>query len=311
MLVNMNNTDNYIKSDIENPIGFFEEFFPKGYFSLYYRMVIENEINKIVIIDDNIGDFLETTEVLTQPEVIQEQLTYLFWQEVKIIIEEQIEISVDYTKKAILQKDTPKAKKELIHTLFDKMSMIIDRIGQISIGNQFALDFQSILIDYYKKVNKEYPRYVSKSNSSYSKYLILPKEIKTAIYSLKMITPKLLKIKTLLQELKDYGFLEKNLSVDKFRQAFDGSLIEQPLNIKWMKVVNKECNIASIIQFLDLLKKREYIDSYHPYKRLSSIFVKNNGDKIINWKQANYREISNKYGKKKPLDDLKEILSKF
>lgn len=308
----MSNTDNYTKSDIENPIAFFEGFFPKGYLSLYLE-IINSNVKEIIIetIESTINSSTETSKVLTTPEEIHEQLMYLFWMNVKNTLEEQIEISVNYTKKSILQKDTPKAKKELVHTLFDKMSMIIDRVGQINIGNQFILDFQSALINYYKKVNKEYPRYISKSNSSYSKYLVLPKKNKAAIYSIKMIAPKLLNIKKLLQGLQSYGFVEESLSVSIFRQAFDGKEIQKPLNIKWMKTINKECNFASIIQFLDLLMEKEYIDSYQPYKRLSSIFVKNNGDKIINWKQASYRKISNELSKKKPLDDLEEIVRRF
>lgn len=311
MLVNMNNTDNYTKSDIENPIAFFEEFFPKGYFSLYYK-ITNLEIKEIVI--ETIGeakDISEGNKVLTTPEEIQEQLNYLFWVNVKSTLEEQVEISVNYTKKAVLQRDTPKAKKELVHTLFDKMSIIIDNVEKIQIGSQFTLDFQSVIVDYYKRVNKEYPRYVNKSNSSYSKYLNFTKKDKATIYSIKMIAPKLLNIKKLLQGLQSYGFVEESLSVSIFRQAFDGKEIQKPLNIKWMKTINKECNFASIIQFLDLLMEKEYIDSYLPYKRLSSIFVKNNGDKIINWKQASYRKISNKHSKKKPLDDLKEIVRRF
>ncbi len=316
----MSEENNYKKSSISNPIAFFEHFFPKGYLQQYHS-VLSMELKEVLVETDigydlNIGEPHKFySEKITSPEKMQELVFDSFTNHIESFIDREINISIRYTRESLLRRDSNSAKKGLIHTLFLKFAKIIDDVGTSLLYKKQTLTYQSVLINYIREIEQEYPKLITYSNSSYQKYLSKTAKKDSQVYSLKMSAPQLLKIGILLKGLKEHGFVEDKLSVHSFRKAFDGSQLEEPLNIKWVKIVNKECNFASILKLVELLVEKGYIqksnNSHELYRKLSHLFVKNDGSFINNWKQAKYRKTSNKFGKKTSLDELEKIIHSF
>lgn len=81
--------------------------------------------------------------------------------------------------------------------------------------------------------------------------------------------------------------MENILSIAIFEKAFDWSVLEAPLNIKWIKK-DKQFHNGSIAKMIMLLEEKGYI--LHPTdKQLAYIFVKGDGSLIDEknaWKKA-------------------------
>jgi hypothetical protein len=90
-----------------------------------------------------------------------------------------------------------------------------------------------------------------------------------------------------LDKLKEKGFVERNLDLTTFEKAFDGNILEEPLNIKWIKH-HRQYYIGSAAKMIQLLEEKNYITP-PTYKQLSYIFVKGDGSWINEntaWKNA-------------------------
>lgn len=328
MLVIMNNTDNYTKSDIENPIAFFEEFFPKGFDKFY-----NNFFNYIVTLqipsdfdykewDDEIAQYvIESNEeegyiivdytvfgrdIYSDHRPIEELIPYTLYFKDKLT--KQLDLEIDKSKKLTLEilliKDT-NAQKVFIHTLFSSIAYIIEHnIPQIC-NRKYKILCQNTLISFIREIIQRYPYLRTQGNTTYAKYFntnLSTNENK----ALQVRSDKLKYLPILFDKLKENGFIEKSLPFDLFKKAFDGNTIDEPLNIRWIKMKGTKMNyIASLAVMIDKMKEEQFIEPYQD-AQLSNIFVRQDGTsiKIGDWKS--FRQ-SGKKGNN-IIDDIDSIL---
>ena len=284
-------------STVQNPLGFFGGFFPNGFdrdFGNFFKMttapsyycpiaeleipncqyMIDYDIDEgyIVVID---YDFSRTDGV-----IVQSKFKRCLSVELSDVLEPEIENAIKLTENAILSNLN--AEKALLDNLLSNMAFIIDReVPKISLPKYIPL-CTTILRSYISEIEIKYSRYISRNKSTYLKYLT-PKNA-VINRSLSMRSDKLKNLGKLLQMLKEEGFVEQDLSLSLFRKAFDGSVIEKPLGIRWIKKRNGRTYHASISIMIDLLKEKGYI-SKSSNAQLSNIFVKWNDEPIKerNW----------------------------
>ena len=224
------------------------------------------------------------------------------------ILQPELENSLKLTNKALLQKDTVDSQKTFIHTLLSIMALIIDNdVPSISLKKYIPL-CQSLLTEYIQKVEQRYPDLISKEKTSYSKYLA-PKN-PTKNHSLKMIPSKFSRLSVLLEALKEQEFIEKNLPLETFKKAFDGSVLEKPLGIKWIKMSQGKCFYGSALELIEQLEKKKFIDKFNN-RQLSNIFIQRDGSLIIDWKGAKNRKNNTKKGRGDFLEDIEAIVNNF
>lgn len=329
MLVNMNNTDNYTKSDIDNPIAFFEEFFPKGFDKFYHDFYNYTSVMQIPCYsgerewdDEIMVHVIETNEeegyiivdytefgrdICSDFRPIEELIPYTLYFKDKLVkhLDLEIEKSKQIILEVLLTKDT-NTQKSFIHTLFSNIAYIIDyKIPQIC-NRKYKILCQNALISFMREIIQRYPYLRTQGNTSYAKYInanVGNNENK----ALHVRENKLKYLPILFDKLKDEGFIEKGLSLDLFKKAFDGNTIYEPLNIRWIKMRGTKMNyIASLVVMIDKMKDMLIIEHYQD-AQLSNIFVRHDGTliKVGDWKS--FRQ-SAKNGNNDILDDVDSIL---
>ena len=313
-------------SDITNPIRFFEYFFPKGFDKMYDDFFKFNA-NKYCLSDTSDDDFDEAPYHMIECDKNQD---YIIIEEaafansnfisrsfrktiqdiLRQILDKELNESLYLTNEAFISKNSVEAKETLIQSLLSDMVYIIEYKLSLICKPKYSRQCQSILVDYIQKIEERYSNYVSNKKASYSKYLST--KITSSTTSLKMIESKYNRLNVLLEDLKEGGFLEPTLSLELFQRAFNGSNIESPLEIKWMKISYGKCYYTAVLELIQLLKQKEYIADYS-YKQLSKIFVQSNGVPIPEggWKGANHRKENRKKGKSPILNDISYIVNTF
>lgn len=309
-------------SSISNPLAFFEDFFPNGFVkSILPYLNVSSDTHAFEVIDDYFLDNSQSYTVNGQlkgeskEEWLKRNYMDAFEAGLRELLEEEINTSIRYTHEAIQQRGSSNAQKTLVHTLFYSMSRIINQINEITIGKEYILLCQSLLVRYIQDISKKYPSLIEKTNTSYKKYLLSTTSKEYKYKSLKMIDKKFEQIKRLYDSLVYYEYIDETLSIDVFKKAFDNTPLNQEnqLKISWKKDINGETVLQSIIAFIQLLEDKKYIDTYKPYDRLSFIFVKSDGSPIKHWRMAksSYKETLEAGANPDWLDRLKKIISSF
>lgn len=325
----MNNTGNYTSSNTENPIAFFEEFFPKGFDKFYqdfYNYTITLQIPSDFDFrewDDEIAQYVKEAnedegyiivdytvfgkDMYSDFRPIEELISYTLYFKDKLV--KQLDLEIEKSKKLTLEilliKDT-NAQKVFIHTLFSSIAYIIEHnIPQIC-NRKYKILCQNTLISFMREIMQRYPYLRTQGNATYTKYFntnLGTNENK----ALQAIDDKLKYLPILFDKLKEDGFIEKKLSYDLFKKAFEGNTIDAPLNIRWIKMRGTKMNyIASLAVMIDKMKEEQFIEPYQD-TQLSNIFVRHDGSliKVGDWKS--FRQ-SAKKGNNDILDDIESIL---
>lgn len=194
-----------------------------------------------------------------------------FLEELNALLHSELKKAIEITNDAILQMNMPNTQEIFINKLFMTAAYIInDKITTIN-NTKYIKPCQQVIISYIQDIEKRYPDYVSREESTYKQFLT-PKREK--IRSLNMIK-KSNQLHFLLGKLKDKEFVERNLDLTTFEMAFDGNILEEPLNIKWIKY-HKQYYIGSAARMIQLLEEKKYITPPTD-KQLSYIFVKGDG----------------------------------
>lgn len=315
MLVNMNNTDNYTKSDIENPIAFFEGFFPKEYIQ---KIIEYSNTQGIIVEEETIGTIEDGQDIsnirtLDESKPLREILVNEFIDSIPSLIEDEIEISINITNKILLKRETLEGQKRVIHHLFIRMADIIENKLEF-IPYDIAQKSKIILTSFFQEINRLYPELADKKHDIYKHYLELPINIGEN-YSLKMREDKFKQLSKLLEMLKEDEYLEQNLDLNLFQKAFNGSFItENNLGVKWMKKIGGKTHIASLVEMIDLLKCNGYIANYKD-AQLSRIFIKGYEKEYLvgikNWSVARNSKKEKKKRTKEIFEDITNIINRF
>lgn len=329
MLVIMNNTDNYTKSDIENPIAFFEEFFPRGFDKFYHSfysfiatLQVPSDLDNKEW-DDEIAQYVKEAnedegyiivdytilglDMYSDFTPIEKLMPYTLYFKDKLI--KRLDLEVDNSKQLILKilltkdRDT---QKTYVHTLFSNIAYIIEHNISRICNRKYKILCHNILISFMREIIQRYPYVRTQGNTTYYKYIntnVGNNENK----ALQVRNDKLKYLPILLDRLKDEGFIEKKLSFDLFKKAFDGNTIDEPLNIRWIKMRGTKMNyIASLAIMIDKMKDMLIIEPYLD-AQLSNIFVRQDRTpiKVGDWKSF---RLSAKKGNNDILDDIDSIL---
>ena len=313
-------------SDITNPIRFFEYFFPEGFDKMYDNFFKFNT-NKYCLSDANNDDYDEAPyhmiewdknedyiiieeAAFANPNFISRSFRKTIQEELRQILDKELNESLYLTNEAFISKNSVEAQETLIQSLLSDIAYIIEHRLSLICKPKYSQQCQSILVDYIQKTEERYSSYVSSNTASYSKYLST--KVISSTISLKMVESKYNRLNVLLEDLKEWGFLEPTLSLELFQRAFNGSSIENPLKIKWMKISYSKCYYTAVLELIQLLNQKKYIADYS-YKQLSKIFVQSDGTPIPEdgWKGVNYRKENRKKGKNSILDDISYIVNTF
>lgn len=215
--------------------------------------------------------------------ISKKQYKRSFLEELNALLHSELRKAIEITNDAILQMNIPNTQEIFIHKLFMTAAYIInDKITNIN-NTKYIKPCQQVIISYIQEIEKRYPDYVSSDESKYKQFLAPKRE---EIRSLNMIK-KRNQLHFLLDKLKEKGFVERNLDLTTFEKAFDGNILEEPLNIKWIKH-HRQYYIGSAAKMIQLLEEKNYITP-PTYKQLSYIFVKGDGSWINEntaWKNA-------------------------
>jgi len=315
-------------SSFENPLSFFQDFFPKGFddkfgkffkrpteecTELHHPLGVELVYNPEYMIECNEDEDYVVCELVfycADGNIKKGYRKSVLPVELTNFLQPELKNSLNLTNKALLQKDSIESQKILIDTLLSIMVLIIENdVPSISLKKYIPL-CQSLLVEYIQKVEQNHPSLISKEKTSYSKYLT-PKN-PTENHFLKMKTSQFNRLPVLLDALKTEGFVEKNLPLETFQKAFDGSIIETPLGIKWIKIYYSRYYYGSALELIQQLEKKKYIPEFS-YKQLSNIFVQGDGTPITEegWKEVKYRKGKAKKGRNDILEDIEAMVKSF
>lgn len=93
----------------------------------------------------------------------------------------------------------------------------------------------------------------------------------------------LVKFHTFLREL---NFIEKDTSINLFKTGFDCTFLEDPLNIKWTKLVKGKSSKALLFHFIDELEHFNYINITEQnsilFKKIEYVFCDHSGERFQN-----------------------------
>ena len=317
-------------SSIGNPLGFFEDFFSKGFdnqFGNFFKLTTEeySEINypetghvtlcnPYFMIECNEDEdyivYVDAARAKGRDDK-EHQHKKVLPVELSNILKPELENSLKLTNEAILQKNGEEAIKVFLHVLLSGMAYIIDHnLPLISLPKYIPL-CESFLRSYINEVDKRHSYYISREKSTYLKFLS-PKNVDVN-HSLNMKSEKLKRLDELLKLLKNEEFVEQNLSLELFRKAFDNSPIKEPLGIKWIKIDRGHTYLGGITEMIRQLHDKKYISDYTD-AQLSNIFARENGSQINipSWKSARTNTKAGKNGKRnKILDDIDYIMRNF
>ena len=321
--------NNYISTN--NPLKFFEEFFPKGfndnfgnffnlttneYTEVYHPEIMDTELlpNPKYMIECNENeDYIVYVEVFYTKDgnTGKRQLKKVLTVELEKILKQEIENALTLTNDAILERNSEDSQKTLVNILLSNMALVIDSYLPLISLKKYAPFCQSLLVEYIKKVELHYPNLISREKSTYLKYLT-PKSV-NASYSLNMISSKFKQLDKLLDLLKEEGFVEGSLSLELFKKAFDDKPIDKPLNIKWIKLDRKQTYLGGVTELMQQLKDKKYLGDFEG-AQLSKIFVRADGSiiNVVNWKSARTNTKVGKSGKRnKILYDIDYVMKNF
>jgi hypothetical protein len=313
-------------SSINSPLKFFSEFFSngfneklKGFYSIskerlatigfemdgeYESYIVENPSHMIECNEDE--GYIIAEDFNYDTKKWEQQYKRIFSNELQKLLDTELKNAVKNTKEAILQKVTFEAQGVFIDSLLRDMEyIIVNELPNID-NPKYINQCQTVLVSYIKEIAKRYPKYIPKDIST--KYITSKKA--ADIYSLNMIPRKYNCLQILLDELKKEGFVEQSLTLELFQKAFDNSKIENPLNIKWIKIDAKKCYYTSALELVQQLQKKNYIKGY-TYKQLSNIFVQVDGSLIDGWRGRNYDKEHTKKGRNALLEEIEVIVRSF
>ena len=350
-----------------NPLSFFEDFFPEGFNVMYDEFLnLEKKLSednlklikehikehdqdlrsKIKSMDDvykitetyevpyydappqkiNVIDYNFDEDIMTIEECdyifLEDDLSYyihskkqykrVFFDELQTLLDSEIRKTTKATNDTISQPNTIESQKLFIHTLLRTATYIIDKKIPFIDRKTYIPQCQKLLISYIQEIENRYPDSISREKSLYLRYLTKKNPKKEC--SLEIVASKFNRLQVLLDLLKADGFVEQDLKLEEFEQAFNGRELTKPLEIKWTKMYYGKCNYTAVLEMIQQMENKKYLTGGYRYPQLSLIFVRNDGTTIKedNWKEANSRKKKEKKTNKyTPSDDIKVIVNNF
>jgi len=304
-----------------NPLGFFEDFFPEGFDKLYndffnfntkkvtgtsdddyceepYYMVECNKVEGYRVIEE--AAFTNVEHEVTQFK------TY-FRDKLEDILKPQIDIAIRQTINNIQPRDKD-SQTTYIHTLFTQIEYIINNKLKYITNAKYQSQCKAYLVQYMREIVQRYS-YLADADATYMKLLKEP--VQNEFTTLLIVPHKQYLIPKLYDKLKP-KFIEENTTLETFMKAFTGVQLKEGelLGIKWVYMRKKKSYLGALVIMLDYMLSEAHCLNQYDDRQLSNIFVTDEGEYVIpsNWNRR--RKDANKPEKKDELifRELKGII---
>lgn len=273
----------------EKEVIVYEDYHPETYETLTYRVEFKEELLKKLH-----SEFIKTKkhidahiDTLSSEPDINLYLKLLLYR-LRFIYN-----GLQKYNEAVNYESCSKVLKGLVKFVFDKYEPFVKEYVDVEFFKQIitpSIELQDNLV-----------------LTTVSHKLLPHKEV---IYSFKWTSYGPERTTKLHMFLRDKGFIPDDVELIHFSKAFNGELIEHPLNIKWLKKVKGKLSKPLILYLFDQLKEKKLIEDVSPdqeiYKKVQRIFTDHNG------KPLKYFNVSSAQIKKRKIDyteQEREIMS--
>lgn len=308
--------------DSNNPLGFFEDFFPEGFDKLYTKfffvgIVFNNchdrmccnfpyqaikEVNETegyvlrqAIHDGRNTAIIDGKVVRREPNAPSEKRFY-FRDELETILKPQIDAAIKHTIDNIQQIRDKDSQTTYIHTLFTQIEYIINNKLKHIVDAKYEPQCKVYLVLYMREIVKRYP-YLINTDATYTK--LLNENTQNEFTTLLIVPHKQDLIPRLYNKLKP-KFIDEGTTPEIFTKAFTGVQLKEgeSLGIKWVYMRKKKCYLGALVIMLDYMLSEAHCLNQYDDRQLSNIFVTDEGEYVIpsNWNRR--RKDANKPEKK-------------